>query len=144
MITGFPLVFLHCGAHITHQDYQHNLFFLPYQQDITDLMGQGDFLWEIQMVQMCETIRQDSRIMIICTVCAVWMSVLSFGFSLLSQRKSTFVQPLLAHYVTEVVLICFGKHTSCCMAGFFYQTSTCLAEFVVTWAFPEHYHYHLQ
>lgn len=30
MFTGFSLVFLHCGAHITHQDHQHSPFFLPY------------------------------------------------------------------------------------------------------------------
>lgn len=93
MFTGFSLVFLHCGAHITHQDLQHSPFFLPYQQDITDLMGQGDFLWETQMVQMCETIRQDARI-ICTTVCSVWMSDLSLRSALLNQRKNTFVQPL--------------------------------------------------
>lgn len=91
--TGFSLVFLRCGAHITHQDLQHSPFFLPYQQDITDLMGQGDFLWETQMVQMCKTIRQDARI-ICSTVCPVWTSDLSLGSALLNQRKSTFVQPL--------------------------------------------------
>lgn len=41
MFTDFSLVFLHCGAHITHQDPQHSPFFLPYQQDITDFYGSG-------------------------------------------------------------------------------------------------------